>query len=86
MDKYGLQVYVFSSPVQSQNATQAELAAIVHVLELCSPVLRFKVHSIIIFSDSMEAINSVKSGNSRGFPLIINGKSSDLLFGNRLDI
>lgn len=69
-DISGALCYVFSGPCLISSSTDAELMAILHIVELWIEG-RFSLKKIVICSDSREAINLCKLGYHKGFPIQI---------------
>lgn len=68
-------IYVFSGPAAVSSAEEAEIEAILHVLDVCS-TSQFKEKRIVICSDSTNALEKVRGGLKSYLPL--RGENFDL--------
>lgn len=84
-DKLGSLCYVFSGPCSTSISSEAELKAILHLVELWLKGC-FISKKLVICSDSREAINLCKVGFFKGFPILVQNREVISIFRDHISL
>lgn len=68
-NKSGSTIYRFSGPSEAQSYLEAEIFGVLHVLHIIRTT-HLRMHSVVVCSGSIKAIDSIYEGLDRTFPLL----------------
>lgn len=70
VNKAGKKLYAFSGPSRAQNIHEAEIVAILHILNMVKDS-SYDMGKVVICSDSSLAISALYEGLDKNFPLLV---------------